>query len=188
MPRRIGRRPRCFGRGCGGVLPDGRCRRAHRNLHDRGLAIATRRDHGDRSLRPGLQDRDDLSRCPDNGLAVGCGRRRHGSFPRRRAALATVPVAALLAQGAGAYLAIEPADASWPPLKTGEAATAGPFHLVWLRSDKTAVAPEHWPARISRIEEVQPLGKRFPMILPCRRTWRPPIRSERGSRPSRSIA
>lgn len=80
--------------------------------------------------------------------------------------LATVPVAALLAQGAGAYLAIEPADAPWPPLKTGEAATAGPFHLVWLRSDKTAVAPELWPARISRIEEVQPLGKRFPMILP----------------------
>lgn len=80
--------------------------------------------------------------------------------------LATVPVAALLAQGAGAYLAIEPADASWPPLKTGEAATAGPFHLIWLRSDKTAVAPELWPARISRIEEVQPLGKRFPMILP----------------------
>ncbi|HTR59762.1 MAG TPA: cytochrome c [Casimicrobiaceae bacterium] len=80
--------------------------------------------------------------------------------------LAIVPVATLLAQGAGAYLAIEPADAPWPPLKTGEAATAGPFHLVWLRSDKTAVAPELWPARISRIEEVQPLGKRFPMILP----------------------
>jgi len=80
--------------------------------------------------------------------------------------LATVPVAALLAQGSGAYLAIEPADAPWPPLKAGEAATAGPFHLVWLRSDKTVVAPELWPARISRIEEVQPLGKRVRMILP----------------------
>ncbi|HSS69475.1 MAG TPA: cytochrome c [Casimicrobiaceae bacterium] len=80
--------------------------------------------------------------------------------------LATMPVAAFLAQGSGAYLAIEPADAPWPPLKAGEATTAGPFHLVWLRSDKSVVAPELWPARISRIEEVQPLGKRFPMIAP----------------------
>ena len=80
--------------------------------------------------------------------------------------LATLPVAALLAQGSGAYLAIEPTDAPWPPLKAGEAATAGPFHLVWLRQDKTAVAPELWAARISRVEEVQPLSKRFPMILP----------------------
>ena len=80
---------------------------------------------------------------------------------------ATVPAAMLLAPGSGAYLAIEPADAPWPPLKTGEAATAGPFHLVWLRADKSTIAAELWPARITRIEEVQSLAKRFPMILPA---------------------
>jgi mono/diheme cytochrome c family protein len=81
--------------------------------------------------------------------------------------VATVPAATLLAQGSGAFLAIEPADAPWPPLKAGEAATAGPFHLVWLRADKSTVAAELWPARITRIEEVQPLAKRFPMIQPA---------------------
>jgi mono/diheme cytochrome c family protein len=81
--------------------------------------------------------------------------------------VATVPAATLLAQGSGAYLAIEPADAPWPPLKTGEAATAGPFHLVWLRADKSTVAAEFWPARITRIEEVPSLARRFPMIVPA---------------------
>jgi mono/diheme cytochrome c family protein len=81
--------------------------------------------------------------------------------------VATVPVAMLLAQGSGAFLAVEPADAPWPPLKGGEPGTAGPFHLVWVRADKAAVAPELWPAQITRIEEMQPLAKRFPMILPA---------------------
>jgi mono/diheme cytochrome c family protein len=81
--------------------------------------------------------------------------------------VATIPVATLLAQGSGAYLAVEPADAPWPPLKSGEPATAGPFHVVWARADKSAVAQELWLAQITRIEEVQPLAKRFPMIVPA---------------------
>jgi mono/diheme cytochrome c family protein len=81
----------------------------------------------------------------------------------------SMSAAPALAQGAGAvaYLAIEPPDAPWPPLKTGDTATAGPFRLVWLRADKSGMAPELWPVRITRIEEVQALGKRFPMILPA---------------------
>src|SRR5271169_4925506 len=44
----------------------------------------------------------------------------------------TLPAAALLARdGPIAYLAIEPADAPWPPLKAGGAGSAGPFYLVW---------------------------------------------------------
>jgi len=81
--------------------------------------------------------------------------------------IATLPVATLLAQGSGAYLAVEPADALWPPLKPGQPATAGPFHLVWAPTDKTGLAPELWPAQITRIEEMQPLANRFPMILPA---------------------
>jgi mono/diheme cytochrome c family protein len=82
---------------------------------------------------------------------------------------ATLPAAALLARdgGAVAYLAVEPADAPWPPLKAGQAGTAGPFYLVWLRPEKGAITPEQWPYQIVRIEAVAPLVKRFPMIAPA---------------------
>jgi mono/diheme cytochrome c family protein len=82
---------------------------------------------------------------------------------------ATLPAAALLARdgGAVAYLAVEPADAPWPPLKAGQAATAGPFYLVWLRPEKGAITPEQWPYQIVRIEAVASLVKRFPMIAPA---------------------
>ena len=47
--------------------------------------------------------------------------------------VATMPAAPLLARGNGAvaYVAIEPPDKPWPPLKQAESATAGPFYLVW---------------------------------------------------------
>jgi mono/diheme cytochrome c family protein len=84
---------------------------------------------------------------------------------------ATLPVAALLAHdgGAVAYLAVEPTDAPWPPLKAGQAASAGPFYLVWLRPEKGAITPEQWPYQIVRIEAVASLLKRFPMIAPAAR-------------------
>lgn len=106
---------------------------------------------------------------PVAGLLSGAAPDNTVRFLSGERIAATLPAAPLLAQGPGAvaYVAIEPADAPWPPLKPGESATAGPFHLVWLRPDKTAMAPEQWPAQITRIEEVQPLAKRFPMILPA---------------------
>ena len=84
---------------------------------------------------------------------------------------ATIRAPLLLAKGAGAvaYLAIEPADAPWPPLKPGEAATAGPFYLVWAGPDRNAAAAAPWPYQITRIEEVQAAAKRFPMLLPAAR-------------------
>jgi mono/diheme cytochrome c family protein len=83
--------------------------------------------------------------------------------------VSTQPAAPLLAQGAGAsaYLAIEPVDAPWPALKPNAAATAGPFHLVWVRADKSMMTPGLWPMQITRIEEIQQLAKRYPMILPA---------------------
>jgi len=68
---------------------------------------------------------------------------------------------------ARAYLAIEPADAPWPPLKTGEPATAGPFYLVWINPEQGAIQPEQWPYRIARIELTLPLAERFPSIVPA---------------------
>jgi mono/diheme cytochrome c family protein len=84
---------------------------------------------------------------------------------------ATIRTPLLLSKGPGlvVYLAIEPADAPWPPLKAGDAATAGPFYLVWSGSDKAAAAAAPWPYQISRIEELQGAAKRFPMLLPAAR-------------------
>jgi mono/diheme cytochrome c family protein len=81
----------------------------------------------------------------------------------------TLPAAALLARDspARAYLAIEPPGAPWPPLKADAPASAGPFYLVWVHPEKAAVAPEQWPYQIARIEVVEPLTKRFPMIAPA---------------------
>lgn len=82
---------------------------------------------------------------------------------------ATLPATALLArEGATiAYLAVEPADAPWPPLRVGVAGSAGPFYLVWTHPEKTPVASEQWPYRVVRIDVVAPLAKRFPMIAPA---------------------
>jgi mono/diheme cytochrome c family protein len=80
----------------------------------------------------------------------------------------TLPAAALLARGgAVAYLAIEPGDAPWPALKAGEAATAGPFYLVWLHPERVVLAREQWPYQIVRVETIAPLARRFPMIAPA---------------------
>jgi len=79
-----------------------------------------------------------------------------------------LPAAPLLAGGAAsAYLAIERPDAPWPALKPGEAATAGPFYLVWPTPSRVAPSREQWPYQIVRIETVTTPGKRFPMMAPA---------------------
>ena len=90
-------------------------------------------------------------------------------FVTRDGFVASLPAAALLAVGAGAvaYLAIESTDAPWPPLKAGDAATAGPFYLVWQRPERGAIVSEQWPYQILRIEAVAPLAKRYPMLAPA---------------------
>ena len=80
----------------------------------------------------------------------------------------TLPAATLLASGAGAaYLAIERPDAPWPGLKPGDAATAGPFYLVWPRTERVAPSREQWPYGIVKIEAVTLPARRFPMTAPA---------------------
>lgn len=82
--------------------------------------------------------------------------------------VATIPASLLLARGgAAAYLAAEPPDAPWPPVKPDAAATAGPFYLVWLHPERGNVTPEQWPYQVTRIEAVAPLLKRYPMLAPA---------------------
>jgi mono/diheme cytochrome c family protein len=77
----------------------------------------------------------------------------------------TLPAVVLLA--GDAYVAIEPPDAPWPPLAAGEAATAGPFYLVWSRTDRGATSREQWPYRIVKMEAVPAPARRFPMTAPA---------------------
>jgi mono/diheme cytochrome c family protein len=83
--------------------------------------------------------------------------------------VATLPAALLLARGDGAmaYLAIEPPDSPWPPLKAGDPSTAGPFYLVWVRPQRGGISAEQWPYQVVKIESVPPLARRFPMVAPA---------------------
>ena len=81
----------------------------------------------------------------------------------------TLPAQALLADGdrvPRAYVALEPPDAPWPPLKPGNPASAGPFYLVWAHAERAPIVPEQWAYQVARIEETQPLAQRFPAIVP----------------------
>jgi mono/diheme cytochrome c family protein len=65
--------------------------------------------------------------------------------------------------GARAYLAIEPAQTPWPPLK-GSAASAGPFYVVWLNPEAAGVRSEQWPYRVVAIRSADSPAKRWPAL------------------------
>lgn len=83
---------------------------------------------------------------------------------------ATLPAAPLLAtsdDAARAYLAVESSTRRWPALRAGSPATAGPFYLVWLRPEKSRIAPEQWPYQVATVEALAPVTTRFPALLPA---------------------
>jgi len=83
------------------------------------------------------------------------------------ATLAAAPLLATADDAPRAYLAIEPANAPWPPLKAGSKDTAGPFYLVWLRPERGRISSEQWPYQIARIDDVAPIAVRFPALAPA---------------------
>ena len=106
---------------------------------------------------------------PVAALLAGVGFDETIRFVANDGFVANLPAAPLLARGNGAvaYLAIEPPDAPWPPLKSGESATAGPFYLVWVHPELGGIHDEQWPYQIARIESALPLVKRFPVLAPA---------------------
>jgi len=106
---------------------------------------------------------------PVAALLAGVGPDETIRFVANDGFVANLPAAPLLARGNGAvaYLAIEPPDAPWPPLKSDESATAGPFYLVWVHPELGGIHDEQWPYQIARIESVPPLVKRFPVLAPA---------------------
>lgn len=75
----------------------------------------------------------------------------------------------LLAGEAQAYIGIEPAEQPWPALKSGSAASAGPYYLVWLKPEKAGISNEQWPYQIAKIALAAPLPQRYPQLLPALR-------------------
>lgn len=65
--------------------------------------------------------------------------------------------------GAEAWLAVETAEAPWPPLP-GKEASAGPFYLVWLRPEASGVRSEQWPYAVATIRSVPSPASRWPEI------------------------
>ena len=106
---------------------------------------------------------------PVAALLAGVGPDDTIRFVANDGFVANLPAAPLLARGNGAvaYLAIEPPDAPWPPLKSDESATAGPFYLVWVHPELAGIHDEQWPYQIARIESALPLVKRFPVLAPA---------------------
>jgi mono/diheme cytochrome c family protein len=106
---------------------------------------------------------------PLSTLLAGVGPDETIRFVANDGYVATLPAGPLLARGEGAvaYLAIESPDAPWPPLKTGDTATAGPFYVVWVRPEKGGVRDGQWPYQVVRIESVAPLARRYPMLAPA---------------------
>lgn len=80
---------------------------------------------------------------------------------------ASLPASLIFNSGKSrAWLALETAEDSWPPLNAKSKATAGPFYLVWTDPQAAGISQEQWPFQIARIEKVEAIEKRFPMLLP----------------------
>jgi mono/diheme cytochrome c family protein len=78
--------------------------------------------------------------------------------------VATMP-GSLLTGASQPWIAIEPAQTPWPPLKQ-DGASAGTFYLVWLSPERSGVSPEQWPYQLVAISETEALPETQLQILP----------------------
>lgn len=65
--------------------------------------------------------------------------------------------------GAVAFLAVEPADAPWPPLP-GKTVSAGPFYMVWVNPAAAGIRSEQWPYQVARLSSAESPAKRWPQL------------------------
>ena len=64
-----------------------------------------------------------------------------------------------------AFLAIEDPRSPWPRL-TGKATSAGPFYLVWINPEASAIGSEEWPYQIASFHILSDPRSVFPRIYP----------------------
>jgi mono/diheme cytochrome c family protein len=64
-----------------------------------------------------------------------------------------------------AFLAIEDPGRPWPQLE-GKSTSAGPFYLVWINPEASAVGSEEWPYQIASFHILSDPRSVFPKIYP----------------------
>jgi mono/diheme cytochrome c family protein len=64
---------------------------------------------------------------------------------------------------ARAWVAVEPADAPWPPLP-GKPGSAGPFYVVWERPEASRVSSGYWPYQLAALRYAHAPAARWPQI------------------------
>jgi mono/diheme cytochrome c family protein len=62
-----------------------------------------------------------------------------------------------------AWLAIEPANAPWPPLP-GKTASAGPFYVVWTGAAAATIRSEQWSYQVAKLETQPSPAARWPAL------------------------
>ena len=62
-----------------------------------------------------------------------------------------------------AWLAIEPADAPWPPLP-GKQTSAGPFYFLWTGAAASAIRSEQWTYQVAKLESQPSPAARWPAL------------------------
>jgi len=65
--------------------------------------------------------------------------------------------------GIVAYVAIEAADAPWPPIP-GKDRSAGPFYIVWLGDQASSVPAMNWPYQVISLSVQDAPTKRWPAL------------------------
>ncbi|MNR95198.1 Cytochrome c [compost metagenome] len=68
--------------------------------------------------------------------------------------------------GAIAYIAFEPENQPWPPIRPGSKTSAGPFYVVWSQPERSKISPEEWPFHLAKFVIQEPVRVRLPAIRP----------------------
>lgn len=80
--------------------------------------------------------------------------------------VAQLPAAKALSgdpDAAVAYLAVEDPARPWPR-RPGKQVSAGPYYVVWLNPERSAVGPGAWPFQTVRLKLTGSAARRFPQI------------------------
>jgi mono/diheme cytochrome c family protein len=62
-----------------------------------------------------------------------------------------------------AWLAIEAADAPWPPLP-GQKVSAGPFYILWTGASAGTIRSEQWPYQVAKLASQPSPAARWPAL------------------------
>ena len=69
-------------------------------------------------------------------------------------------------QRSEAFIAIENPKSPWPKVKNTQS-SAGPFYLVWLRPELSAITQEEWPFQLAGFQVKGSLRQLYPAIFPA---------------------